>query len=330
MGSVLAVTRVLFAAAIVAGCGDDRVARGPFTASVLFEGHVWGDQLAVHDGEVLFTTYGGVTPLDHAVRGTSIATAETRAIWEGGPGELFGSGFALHDDRVVWTGEATGAVSAVLDAPISGGDRRVLVALDGLDWYAGTAADDQQLYVPGTSGAARGIFAVPFAGGAPSLVEATTSELQWIAMHGRTLYFTTQAGADTTIHRLPLDGSASSIVTTLVVSIGRGFGVTDDALYVPAADGIRRVGLDGTLLGTIETVPAGVPVSTVDAFAGDVYYVAGTTLGRVVDGEAEALVDQLHLYEGARLAADADAIYVTGFYNKGPGQVLRVVASASP
>ena len=144
-----------------AGCGDAGREGAP-----LYEGDVWGGNLAVADGRVYFTTFGHGAAHDHAVWSVPAGGGEPTLIWHGAPDRLFGYGMAVHDGDVFWSQDDAGA-PAVFSAPIGGGARAALGSFTETQApAANVTVDDDWIF----AGSAHQILRIPRRGGPAVIV----------------------------------------------------------------------------------------------------------------------------------------------------------------
>jgi hypothetical protein len=235
-------------------------------------GGVWGNNLAVDARGVYFTVYGFGAPTEHAVVRVPLRGGGWEILWHGPGIRLFATGMAV-DDRVyfpVLLPTDTPPTYGLLAVPADGGD---LQMLDQLPSSGGAVAlDAANVYV-----AAGALVRVPRAGGTPSMYPSTSGPVEWVAAEGGVIYFATtqdlmkldasgnavqlaalpslppcggNAGsalavyggnayvlANDSVVALPLDGSASSVVTS---GLSRPTSVAVDASGIYVADGLME------------------------------------------------------------------------------------------
>lgn len=214
-----------------AGCGDNL--QPPSEPLVLYEGNVWGGNLAVADGRVFFTTFDHGDELDHAVWSVATDGGVPTLLWHGAPGAIFGYGMAVDDDEVFWSQNAD-LTNAVLSAPIGGGARtergRFTTAQAA---YTGVVVDADWIF----AGSWDQIIRIPRQGGDAEVI--FESSVDWIDRDGGPLYFTGRG----TLQRFAADGGAPAQVAAIAGAAQ--FAIVGDVAYVAAADAVWTVSLEG-------------------------------------------------------------------------------------
>jgi hypothetical protein len=117
------------AAAVIglAACGDNLPPPEPV---ILFQGNVWGGNLAVADGRVYFTAFTYGAEEDQAVLSVPAGGGAVTRLWHGAPHMIFGNGMAVAGGDVFWSQEAD-PTNAVYRAPVGGGERGYVLLVDG-------------------------------------------------------------------------------------------------------------------------------------------------------------------------------------------------------
>jgi hypothetical protein len=209
----------------------------------LFVGEVSGDNLAVADGFLYWTTQRDDGPLT-VWRGTTDG-AESQLLWSGPQGGRPHPGMAVRGGRVFWAGELEddSAESGLFSVPIDGGEREVLITFPSTLSAGGLVADDRAVYV-----AAPSLVEVPIDGG--PVKELALDSVRWIVRRETTLYFTTSMS-----RLLRLDLGTSQVTAIVPAGLER-FDVDDEAAFVGIASSIIRAPFDGSATATI---PVGFP-----------------------------------------------------------------------
>jgi hypothetical protein len=240
--ALVAPTLALTAACSSCGApGDlpDAAASGPF----LYQGLVWGGNLAVADGEVYFTTFNdGPTGTQHAVRAVPTTGGDVRVVWQGDSG-LFGYGMAVHGGRVAWSGDFDPMGEAFFSAPAAGGDRTLLGQFNSAFVASGgVTADDNWTCAANETE----ILCAPAAGGAAIPVYAQSQGPGWIALRNGTLYFTT----DSALQAVAPSGGAPRTIAALP-SGSKRFDLDDTTAWVLSGSSLVVVPLDGSPTTTV-------------------------------------------------------------------------------
>jgi hypothetical protein len=277
---------------LLIACGDKGPAR-------LYDGNVWGGQLAVVDGTVYFTTLGEGSDNEVGVYAVPASGGSATRLWHGSAHGIPGYGMAVRDGTVYWTGEtAMAAGVAAFAVPTSGGDGSVLGMFDtGQAPSQGVAVDDTAMY----GASSQEIVRFDRAGATAPSQAVGTPGIGWMVERGGALYYTTS----TSVVRLDLGTMQAATVPAAGVATG-AFAVDDTDAYVPTATAILRVPLDGSPATPIAV--AGQPAQIIED--GDVFY---ATLGSQVvrihrDGTTDVLLDGAPTVFA--LARDGSSLYV--------------------
>ncbi len=303
---------------LVGACGDN--AAPPLALPVLYEGNVWGDQLAVADGQVYFVTFYHGPERDQAVWRVGVEGGEPALLWHGAPGATFGHKMTVQAEDLFFDQDHLEDADdrlKLFSVPIGGGERR--------DWgFAGGAGglvvDDHWLYVGNPDGLTR----VPRGGGTAEVLAA--GYIGDVERAGDEVYIT----RGDRLERVDVEAGVVTPITG-VAGIGRLTLTTTDALAI-AGDAVVRMPLP----------PSTATPATVLSGHGAPYEIAadGDDLYAVVEPERDgARLLHVSLSTGAvvditpkeirpgRLVVDADSVFLAfccGGTGTGGGQVLRV------
>jgi hypothetical protein len=287
--------RIALAAVVVvaAACGDNLP--GPADGH-LFEGKVWGGNLAVADGWVYFTTYGERDGKQHALWRVSRDGGAAEPIWVG-PRGIFGYGLAIGEGHLFWSEAVDEQLTAagVFEVSASGGNETQLATFSTMNApYAGVSFDAGHVYAANEDE----VLDIP-AGGTASTAYA--GSVSWMVHRGGHLYVL--AG-----NMLLADGAPIAMIG----SPEGQFDVDDHAAYIGDGESLRRIPLDATTTAAAIDIHGKPQVIT--AGPHEVYAVVQLVGGEELDrfdfasGATTALADDLHVV-GA-LAADDTSVYL--------------------
>lgn len=312
--------RVGFALAFVAGACGDNIAPPP-ELPVLYEGNVWGGNLAVADGEVYFTTFYHGGELDQAVWGVSVDGGEPRLLWHGAAHALFGRAMAVDAGDVFFDQEDLSDGDdrmKVFSVPRAGGDRR--------DWgfaggSGGLAVDDRWVLVATRDGLVR----TPRGGGeAQLLVMGAVTDVE---RRSDEVYITR---AD----RLERVDEDTGAVTPIAGVAGIGLlALADAAAYAIAGDVVWRIPLPPTTAAPTAILAGHGSPYEIAADGDDLYAVVasatdGYRLLRVSVASGAVADITPPTFRAAKVVVTPEAVFAAFCCGErggtGGGQVLRV------
>jgi hypothetical protein len=217
---------------------------------------IWGLQLAVAGGQVLYTTYGeGTDQHHHALWSVAAGGGEPSNLWLG-PSGILGGGIAVVDGKVYFSSQLAWGESdeGVLLVPEVGGAPAHVAAKFGTPCaaYGGMVVDDANVYAA-ASGCPVGvgqIIRVPRGGGAVSSLwmgDHLGDGAASIAVHGTDLYFLRDDDDDGDGALMQLSTTQGSIATEIgALDEAHGLAVDDDGVYVTLHDALVLVPADGS------------------------------------------------------------------------------------
>lgn len=213
---------------MLAACGDNLP--GP-PGGHLYDGKVWGGNLAVADGWVYFSTFGEGDGEDHALWRVRPDGGAAEPIWVG-PRGIFGYGLAAAGGELYWSelADKSGTTTGVFAVAAAGGYETQLGTFTTMEAaYAGVSFDGGHVY----AGSFDEVLDIPVPGGAQTT--AYSGGLSWMVHRGGHLYVLTG-------NTLLADGA----VLATIASPDGGFDVDDHAVYIGDGESLRRIPLDTT------------------------------------------------------------------------------------
>lgn len=290
---------------------------------VLFEGDVWGGNLAVDAGRVYFTTFG--VPSDREDEVWSVdATGGARVVAWRGVGGIFGVGMAVEGDYVYWSQDAVddGGVPGVYRALTRGGPRELLGEFPTSQAaYGGVVTDGTNVY----AGQHDSIISVPLAGGAVTTLYSGEVGSIRRSVDGTALYFS----AEEVLMRVPLPAGTAETVRRFPGARLGAVAIDATSAFVTMGTAILRVPLDGADTETVADGlerPGSIVLSDEHVYAavvlGDHHAVVRAPIG----GGEVTYVLEVFAAGSPTLALDDDALYAAyccGDATSG-GAVVRV------
>lgn len=297
------------------GTGGTTGCAASMMPTLLYEGDVWGGNVAVADGMVYFTTYGDLGL--HAVLGVPTCGGEPSVVWSEENTGLFGKGMAVDGGEVFWSqavvdggGDLVGA--AVFRSPTMGGARMLVGPFSGPEApYSGIRLVGDTVY----AASFLEVVSVPRGGGEVTVVYDGAVEWGTVVQDGR-LYLTS---ADRLL-ALTLPAGAPQQLAQLPAPASGSFDVDETHAYVATGDTLWKIPLTG---GTPTALAQGTAMTHAVAGPDEVYSVADGMVLRVPkDGGApEAMSD---VGPSATMTLDGTDLYVAYCCGEGGGGVLRI------